>query len=197
MSDDEIDRAEVDQLVKQLAERRKASVPTPVKAPVVAAAAAAEASSPSEPPRPAPESRAPSRWSRNRLLMPSLHHGGNPRKVFAFASAIPMSLPAMPRIAFPVLTESQLEVITARMFVGLGLTLGALMPLWPYARTQSWGFALYLFAVTLVIVTGIWGSKLTWDTRLSRSHTLAILTVIWGLGLVTVAVLPRLGFVLG
>jgi hypothetical protein len=56
---------------------------------------------------------------------------------------------------------------------------------------------LYLFAVALIVITGVWGSKLTWDSRLGRSHAIAIATVIWGLTLATVAVLPHLGFSLG
>jgi hypothetical protein len=44
-----------------------------------------------------------------------------------------------------------------------------------------------------VIVTGIWGSKLTWDARLARAHTIAIVTIMWGLILVAAVVLPKMG----
>lgn len=80
------------------------------------------------------------------------------------------------------------------MFVGLGLVLGAAMAFWPYTNTCSWGLGLYLSAVLLVVISGAWGAKLTWDARLGAAHTLALLVVFWGLTLVTAAVLPRIGY---
>lgn len=103
-------------------------------------------------------------------------------------------MPALPQLSLPVLTETQWTVLTARMFVGLGLALAAAMPFWPYANTCSWGLMLYLSAALLVVVTGVWGAKLTWDARLGAAHTLALCTVFWGLTFVTAEVLPRVGY---
>ena len=191
MASDEIDREEVDRLVKQMAARRKAPEvpPTPVPSAVKEMMTAAQ-----QPPAPAPAPERPkaSRWSTNRLLMPSLPKASS-HKHFALASALSMNLPTMPRIGLPNWTEDQWAVLTARMFVALGLALGAAMPYWPYTTAGPWSLGLYVSAVVLVIVTGIWGAKLTWDARLSRAHTLSIITVMWGLGLIAAVILKRMG----
>jgi hypothetical protein len=215
----ELDQFEVDRLVKQLAAKRKGQAePPPAPAPgrvpsaFVPFGSPTAVPSPSNPTAPAQTHHAApshSRWSTNRIFMPT-SSAGQARRSFAFASSLrglggslhfpsvrAISLPAMPRIGFPVITDEQWAVITARMFVGLGIVLSIAMPYWPYSNSHSWGLALYLFAVALVVITGIWGSKLTWDARLGRAHTIAIATVIWGLNLATVAVLPHVGFVLG
>ena len=208
----ELDRFEVDRLVKQLAAKRK-GLPEPPPAPASGRVPSAfvpfgsPTAVPAPPTPPASQPMTPAaarsrRWSTNRLLMPTFA-GSNGRKSFAFASTLhmpslrSMSLPALPRIAFPILSEDQWAVIAARMFVGLGVVLGVAMVYWPYSHEHSWGLALYLFATALIVITGVWGSKLTWDSRLGRSHAIAIATVIWGLTLAVVAVLPHLGFGLG
>jgi hypothetical protein len=70
--------------------------------------------------------------------------------------------------------------------------LSAAMPYWPYSHAWSWGLVIYLCAVELVVVTGIWGAKLTWDAHLPAAHTVAVGTVIWGLGLIVAETAPRL-----
>ena len=65
---------------------------------------------------------------------------------------------------------------------------------WPYANTCGMGLWLYLAAVLLVIITGVWGAKLTWDLELGAAHTLALCTIFWGLVLVAAEVLPRVGY---
>lgn len=239
--DRELDRFEVDRLVKQLAAKRKAAVPPPMPAsghvpsaftafgsPTAVPAAQPQ---PATPPRgtpiaqvkstqtpiesPAPPAQQPAayqrkapgtRWSTSRLLMPSVRAALPRRGALALASSIKglhlpdfhqMSLPALPRIGWPILTDAQLEVITARMFMVLGVVLSVAMVYWPYSHAHSWGLALYLFAVALVVVTGVWGSKLTWDARLGRSHVITIVTMIWGLTLAVITILPHLGFGIG
>ncbi len=112
------------------------------------------------------------------------------RTSFAFVSAI--SLPTLPRIALLALKEMQWDTLSVRTFVGLGVLLSAAMPYWPYALGWSWGLLLYVSAVALVVVTGIWGAKLTWDARLPAAHTVAVCTVFWGLGLLAVEAVPRI-----
>jgi heme A synthase len=112
--------------------------------------------------------------------------------MFAFASA--MHLPTLPRLSLPTLTEPHWRVLTARLFVGLGLVFCAAMPFWPYTNSCSWGLMLYLSAVLLVVITGVWGAKLAWDARLGATHTLALCIVFWGLTLVAAEVLPRVGY---
>ena len=93
----------------------------------------------------------------------------------------------------PAWTEAQWEGLTARMFVALAVAQSLAMPFWPYRTNSSWSLGFYLSAVALLIVTGIWGSKLTWDARLARSHSISILTIIWGLALIAGVLLPKMG----
>lgn len=116
-----------------------------------------------------------------------------PRERFAFASSIASRLPALPRFALPALSGMMdSTTLSARLFVALGVLLGAAMPYWPYAHAWSWGLLTYFAAVMLVMVTGIWGAKLTWDARLPAAHTVAVGTVVWGLGLLASEAVPRI-----
>ena len=194
----EIEREEIDRLVKQMAARRLASL-TPPAPPAPTPAAASEASAP-KPEEPqftaalsATKATKSSRWSTNRILMPSLR-GNSPRKSLAMTSAISLqSLPALPKFELPAWTEAQWEVLTARLFVALAVVQSIAMPYWPYRIDSSWSLGFYLTAVVILIVTGIWGAKLTWDARLARSHSISIVTIIWGLVLVAGVVLPKMG----
>jgi hypothetical protein len=182
MASDDFDAAEVDRLVKELATPPK----PPARKPAFAALAAEAA-----PPPATDHGLAPGRpWSTARLLMPADRR--ERRKAFAFASAI--SLPALPKIALPDLNEAQWGILSVRTFVGLGVLLSAAMPYWPYSHAWSWGLLLYASAIVLLVVTGIWGAKLTWDARLPAAHTVAVGTVIWGLGLLAVETLPRIWY---
>jgi len=183
MASDDFDPAEIDRLVKELAAPPKPPAPRP------AFAALADEAAPS--PATAPGGLAPGRpWSTARLLMPAIRT--ERRKSFAFASAI--SLPALPRIALPALNETEWATLSVRTFVGLGVLLSAAMPYWPYPHAWSWGLLLYASAVVLIVVTGIWGAKLTWDARLPAAHTVAVATVIWGLGLLAAEAVPLIGY---
>lgn len=183
MATDDIDREEVDRLVKELASRTHRPVSAP---PVTKTVDSTPVASLGE-----LRSHAPGRrWSTARLLMPEAT-SRNPRRL-AFANALESI--SLPRFDFPSLASLRWEVITARMFVGLGLALSLAMMFWPYNNTCSWGLYLYLAAVLLVIITGVWGAKLTWDMELGAAHTLALCTVFWGLTLVAAEVLPRVGY---
>ena len=61
-------------------------------------------------------------------------------------------------------------------------------------KPYSWGLLFYMFAVAMLIVTGVWSARLTWITRLAVAHTLALTIVFWGLTLATVETLPRIGY---
>jgi hypothetical protein len=78
--------------------------------------------------------------------------------------------------------------------VALGVLLGAALPQWPYAKACGWWLALYLAAVEIVVVAGIWGARVSWKSRLGFAHVIAICTVIWGLALTAQEILPRVGY---
>jgi hypothetical protein len=76
----------------------------------------------------------------------------------------------------------------------LSVALGVGMVLWPYESRCGFGLAGYLAAVVVVITSGVWSSIWTWRHRASRSHTLSLLIVLWGLILGAIEVLPRIGY---
>ena len=83
---------------------------------------------------------------------------------------------------------------TTWLRVLLVLTLALAMPFWPYARGCGFGLFAYLAAASVVVVAGGWASISTWHRRRPVGHVLAILVLLWGLGLIIVEVLPRVGY---
>jgi hypothetical protein len=78
--------------------------------------------------------------------------------------------------------------------VGLGVALGIAMPFWPYPKACAWWLLLYLSAVAMVVVAGVWAARLTWVTRLGVAHMLALGVVFWGITLAADETLPRIGY---
>jgi len=78
--------------------------------------------------------------------------------------------------------------------VSLGVLLGAALPGWPYDRDCGWWLLLYLSAVSLVVIAGLWGARVSWTGRIGWAHALAVTTIIWGLALTAHEVLPRVGY---
>jgi hypothetical protein len=87
----------------------------------------------------------------------------------------------------------------AAMFGGgarliLVFALFAALAVWPYERECGMGLFEYLGVEAVVIVGGLWVALTTWRARLPKMHTLALLTVLTGLILMAVEILPRIGY---
>jgi hypothetical protein len=54
--------------------------------------------------------------------------------------------------------------------------------------------AAYLAAIGVVLVSGVWGTVSAWRLRLPKTHAVALLTLLGGLTLVALEVLPRIGY---
>jgi hypothetical protein len=78
--------------------------------------------------------------------------------------------------------------------VSLGVLLGAALPGWPYDRDCGSWLLLYLSAVSLVVIAGLWGARVSWRGRIGWAHVLAVTTIIWGLALTAHEVAPRVGY---
>ena len=78
--------------------------------------------------------------------------------------------------------------------VALGVLLGAALPYWPYEKACGSWLGLYMAAVEIVVVAGIWASRVSWKSRLGFAHVIAVSTIIWGLALTAQEVLPRVGY---
>jgi hypothetical protein len=165
MGNDEFDSEQIDLLVRELMAARPLTVSAP---PAVG-----------QPVAPPPVERRPgTRWSNVRLLMPSRPAPGAGDR-FAFLSEI--ALPQLPDLSRFFRKPGPVTLL--RMWVGLGALHCASMTFWPYPKTYLWGLVLYLLSLALVLVTGIWGARLSWEARLGAAHTVALGTVLWAVTL--------------
>lgn len=78
--------------------------------------------------------------------------------------------------------------------VGLTAVLALALTQWPFAQACGLGLAAYLAAVGVVLVSGVWGTVSAWRLRLPKTHALALLTLLGGLTLGALEVLPRIGY---
>ena len=188
MSADNLEGKEVDYLIKELSSR-KPGAPKPAAPPLTIPTGESVGT-----PAPVPTIAAPGPRSTNRVVAPV----ASP-KTFVSAIRVRPAMKSMglnfdaislPSIGLPALSE----VNTVRAWVGLGAALALAMPFWPYPKAYSWWLFLYLFAVAMVVVAGVWSARLTWITRLAVAHVLALSIVLWGLTLATAETLPRIGY---
>jgi hypothetical protein len=188
MGGDDSDHEEIDLLIRRLTTR--ARVPpkaTPAVSPPLAWP------TPAQPPGVQPvasqqvERRPVGRWTNARALMPSVLTAGLARG-FAFGPAI--SLPHLPDLSRVFRIPGPVTMV--RMWVGLGVVHSAAMTFWPYPKTYFWGLVLYLLSLALVLVTGVWGARLSWEARLGAAHTIALGTVVWAIALAAAETLPLL-----
>ena len=105
--------------------------------------------------------------------------------------AVP-SLPSLP--SFRSLTARNTRTMPVWVCVGLGVALSAAMPFWPYPKACAWWLLLYLLAVAMVVVAGIWAARVSWITRVGVAHMVALGVVFWGITLAADETLPRIGY---
>lgn len=82
--------------------------------------------------------------------------------------------------------------VWARLVV-VAILAGAVLS-WPYSRGCGFGLSTYLAATAMIIVGGLWVVACTWTQRMARTHAIAMLVTLWGVGLVALEVLPRVGY---
>ena len=85
-------------------------------------------------------------------------------------------------------------VATTWFRVILGLLLAVGITQWPYANACGFNLAMYLGAISTVIVAGLWSSVSSWNRRLGFAHFLSLGVLLWGLILAAREVLPRVGY---
>ena len=88
-------------------------------------------------------------------------------------------------------------VLSTWFRVGLGVALAAGMTQWPYFHACGTPLFLYLGAVGMVGLSGIWGLITSWRRRIGLAHTISFVVLLAGLGLAASAILPRVGYAKG
>lgn len=118
-------------------------------------------------------------------------------KVIAKGPAPGSAVPAGPSARASTPTRDgggRLASLTTWLRVLLGLLLAVGMTQWPYPNACGLNLAVYLGAITTVIITGLWSSISSWRRRLGFAHTLSLLVFLWGAILAAREVLPRVGY---
>ena len=91
-------------------------------------------------------------------------------------------------------TTKRFAHIQAWAIVGGGIILALGMTQWPYGHACGGGLAIYLLAVTAILVVGTWASIQTWNAGLAIAHVLALGVALSGMALLLFQVLPRVGY---
>jgi hypothetical protein len=182
MDPDDVDREQIDRLVQELIKTQPLPAATPAAGQTIAGP---EPAWPPGAPSGQAEPRLVNRWTNVRLLMPPARTPGT-AKHLALVPIISLSqVPDLNRyLRMPA------PIVMTRMWVGLGAVYSASMAFWPYPKTYLWGLLLYLFCLGLVLVSGVWGARLSWEARLGASHTIALGSVVWAVTLVAAETLP-------
>lgn len=87
--------------------------------------------------------------------------------------------------------NEQLWVWARLIVVG---TLGGAVLWWPYGRSCGFGLSTYLAATSMITIGGLWVVACTWIQRMARTHAIAMLLTLWGVGLIGIEILPRIGY---
>ncbi len=116
-------------------------------------------------------------------------------KAMARAPAGPGPAGAAPVPAAPARAGvTRRQVMSTWFRVLLTVALVGAMTQWPYLHGCGVGLFLYLGAILVVVVSGIWSAVSSWHRRLGLAHTVSLLVVLAGLGLGAREVLPRVGY---
>jgi hypothetical protein len=102
-------------------------------------------------------------------------------------AAAPAAGPARSTADGPTLLGTWVRIL-------LALVLAGAMSQWPYQHACGLPLILYLSATGMTVVAGLWAAGATWRRRMGILHSVALLTVLWGLGLAAAAILPRTGY---
>jgi hypothetical protein len=109
-------------------------------------------------------------------------------------AAAPGAAPAPARSASPApaVTKRGKLATWLRVLLGVGLVVG--MTQWPYFHACGTSLYLYLGALGVVVLAGVWGAVSSWRRRMGLAHLIALLVTVAGLALLASEVLPRIGY---
>ncbi len=102
----------------------------------------------------------------------------------------PAAAPARAAVA----PTGRAAVISTWVRVGLGVALGVGMTQWPYFHACGTALFLYLGAVGVVGVSGLWGMITSWRRRMGLAHIVSLAVLLWSGVLAAATVLPRIGY---
>ena len=86
------------------------------------------------------------------------------------------------------------ESLATWLRVGLGAALAVGMTQWPYFHACGTSLFIYLGAVGVVGLSGIWGMVSSWRRRMGLAHTISLAVLLFSGVLAAATVLPRIGY---
>lgn len=86
------------------------------------------------------------------------------------------------------------KAFTAWLRVGLVVLLAAAMPFWPFGRRCGVELALYIGALSALVLGGVWSASSTFQRRLPRAHVISLLVILSAIALLAREILPRVGY---
>ena len=117
----------------------------------------------------------------------------------AGSPAAPAGRPAIapggaPRAPAPAAVPSRRGRAAAWTFALMAAALAVGLQFWPYLRTCGFGLLGYTGVVGLLILVSIWASLSSWRHRVGVAHLLSLMSLLWGLALAAMIILPRIGY---
>ena len=91
-------------------------------------------------------------------------------------------------------TKQRAAMIGGGARLVLVAALGVALAFWPYENQCGSGLFGYLAVEVVIIIGGLWVAISTWRARLPKMHILSLLIALTGLILVTLEILPRVGY---
>lgn len=102
------------------------------------------------------------------------------------------SAPVVATPAMPAVRRRDRAATWLWLVIALGLAV--VTPLWPYPAACGLGLIYYLGALAALVIASVLSLRASWRARQGRANGIAVLLLLWGLGLVAYAVLPRIGY---
>lgn len=146
-----------------------------------------------------PEPGGPRNWDKELADIDKIIASTPPAKLVPAPSqpgGAPVPVAASPSRVSPA-KASRREFLSTWFRVGLGVLLAAAMPMWPYFHACGSSLFIYLGAVGIAGLSGLWGAVTSWRRRMGLAHTVSLLVLAWGLALAAAEILPRIGYARG
>ncbi len=86
------------------------------------------------------------------------------------------------------------EVLGTWVRTAFGMALAISVVQWPFASPCGFPLMIHAGAIGMVIVAGVWSAVVSWRRRIGAAHVTSLLTLLTGVVLALLLILPRVGY---